>query len=303
MSEYPDGARPAVTFAEAEDALLSRWPEHRLDPTLDRIVEFVQMLGEPQRNYPVIHLTGTNGKTSTARMIESLLISVGLRTGRFTSPHLQSMNERIVIDGQPIDEQAFVDAFNDIAPFTHMVDASNAHPLSFFETIVAMAYAAFSDAPVDVAVVEVGMGGAWDATNIADGQVAVLTPIAVDHAAYLGSDPVTIAREKVGIIKPGAEVISAAQLPEVLDVIAERCTEVGATLRVEGIDFRVESRSRLWVAKCSRSLVRGGTTPISSFRCTALTKHKTSPWRLLRSRPSSVGRLSVSRSCPRDLRR
>ena len=242
MSEYPDGARPAVTFAEAEDALLSRWPEHRLDPTLDRIVEFVQMLGEPQRNYPVIHLTGTNGKTSTARMIESLLISLGLRTGRFTSPHLQAMNERIVIDGKPIDEQSFVDAFNDIAPFTHMVDANNAHPLSFFETIVAMAYAAFSDAPVDVAVVEVGMGGAWDATNIADGQVAVLTPIAVDHAAYLGSDPVTIAREKVGIIKPGAEVISADQLPEVLDVIAERCTEVGATLRVEGIDFRVESR-------------------------------------------------------------
>lgn len=242
MSEYPEGARPAANYAEVADALLSRWPEHRLDPTLDRIREFTELLGDPQQNYEVIHLTGTNGKTSTARMIESLLIALGLRTGRFTSPHLVSMTERIVIDGQPLDEEAFVSAFNDIAPFTHLVDSSNSHPLSFFETIVGMAYAAFSDAPVDVSVIEVGMGGAWDATNVADGGVAVLTPIAVDHAAYLGADPATIAREKVGIIKDGAVVISAHQTPEVLEVIAQRCLEVGATLHVEGVDFGVATR-------------------------------------------------------------
>jgi dihydrofolate synthase/folylpolyglutamate synthase len=242
MSEYPHEARPAETYFEVEDALLSRWPEHRLDPTLDRIREFAELLGDPQRNYDVVHLTGTNGKTSTARMIESLLISLGLRTGRFTSPHLESMTERIVVDGEALDEATFVAAFNDVAPFTHLVDANNSHPLSFFETIVGMAYAAFSDAPVDAAVVEVGMGGAWDATNIADGKVAVFTPIAVDHAAYLGGDPVTIAREKVGIIKEGAVVISAQQPVDVLEVIAEKCREMNATLHVEGIDFGVETR-------------------------------------------------------------
>ncbi len=242
MSEYPDGARPAATYAEAQDALLSRWPEHRLEPSLDRIQQFVDYLGDPQHNYRVVHLTGTNGKTSTARMIERLLLAVGLRTGRFTSPHLESMTERIVIDGEPLSEEDFVAHFNDVAAFTHLVDASQPHPLSFFETIVGVAYSAFSDAPVDVAVVEVGMGGAWDATNVADGAVAVLTPIAVDHAAYLGPDPVAIAREKVGIIKPGAEVVTAAQPPQVLEVIAQRCREVGATLHIEGVDFGVESR-------------------------------------------------------------
>jgi dihydrofolate synthase/folylpolyglutamate synthase len=242
MSDLPPDARPAETYAEVEDALLSRWPESRLEPTLDRIEAFTELLGEPQRAYPVIHLTGTNGKTSTARMVETLLRGLGLRTGRFTSPHLESMTERIVVDGEALSNDEFVRAFNDVAPYTHLVDAEHDHPLSFFETVVGMAYAAFADAPVDVAVVEVGMGGAWDATNVADGAVAVLTPVAVDHTKYLGETPAEIAREKVGIIKPGATVITAVQEPDVAAQIVQRAAEVGATVAREGLEFGLRSR-------------------------------------------------------------
>ena len=242
MSETPRDARPAETYAEVEDALLSRWPESRLEPSLDRIRLFTELLGEPQSAYPVVHLTGTNGKTSTARMVETLIRGLGLRTGRFTSPHLEKMNERIVIDGEPLSDEAFVNAFNDVAPYTHLVDAESAHPLSFFETVVGMAYAAFADAPVDAAVIEVGMGGAWDATNVVDAQVAVLTPVAVDHAAYLGTTAGEIAREKVGIIKPGATVITAVQEPDVAAQIVERAAEVGAQVAREGLEFGVRTR-------------------------------------------------------------
>ncbi|HEX2893894.1 MAG TPA: folylpolyglutamate synthase/dihydrofolate synthase family protein [Marmoricola sp.] len=242
MSELPPDARPAETYAEVEDALLSRWPESRLDPTLDRIQAFTELLGEPQRAYPVVHLTGTNGKTSTARMIETLIRGAGLRTGRFTSPHLESMTERIVIDGEPLSDEEFVRAFNDVAPYTHLVDAEHDHPLSFFETVVGMAYAAFADAPVDVAVVEVGMGGAWDATNVADAKVAVLTPVALDHEKYLGDTVGKIAAEKVGIIKPGSTVITAVQHPDVAAPIVARAAEVGATVAREGLEFGVRSR-------------------------------------------------------------
>ncbi|HEU4568020.1 MAG TPA: folylpolyglutamate synthase/dihydrofolate synthase family protein [Marmoricola sp.] len=242
MSQLPPDARPAETYAEVEDALLSRWPETRLDPTLDRIEEFTDLLGRPQDAYPVIHLTGTNGKTSTARMIEALLLALGLRTGRFTSPHLESMTERISVDGEPLTEEAFVRAFNDVAPYTHVVDAEHEHPLSFFETIVGMAYAAFADAPIDAAVVEVGMGGTWDATNVVDATVAVLTPVAIDHAHYLGDTPGLIAREKVGIVKPGATVVTAVQPADVAQVLVERCAEVGATIAREGLEFGVRSR-------------------------------------------------------------
>ncbi len=241
-SDDPSNPRLAETYAEVEDALLSRWPETKLEPSLDRIEAFMELLGDPQRNYPVIQLTGTNGKTSTARMIETLIATIGLRVGRFTSPHLESMTERISLDGEPISEEAFVTAFNDVAPYIGLVDAEQDHPLSFFETVVAMAYAAFADAPVDAAVVEVGMGGTWDATNVMDAKVAVLSPIAVDHAKYLGETPAIIALEKVGIIKPGAVVVSALQSAEVDQVIRERCTEVGATLAREGLEFGVTSR-------------------------------------------------------------
>ena len=231
------------TYPEVEQALLGRWPETRLEPSLDRIRAVCQLLGDPQTHYPVIHLTGTNGKTSTARMIDALLRQLELRTGRFTSPHLQSMTERISVDGEPLDEEAFVDAFADVAAYAQIVDDSSAQAggpaLSFFEMMVAMAYAAFADAPVDVAVVEVGMGGAWDATNVADGTVAVIGPIDVDHAAYLGDDILAIAGEKAGIVKPGAQVVVARQDPAVLDVLARRAAEVGATMVVEGADFGV----------------------------------------------------------------
>lgn len=240
-SETPS-ARPAETFAEAEDALLSRWPETRLEPSLDRIEAFTELLGDPERAYRVIHLTGTNGKTSTSRMIDTLLRTLELRTGRFTSPHVERMTERISIDGEPLSDEDFVRAFNDVAPYTHLVDADQDHPLSFFETIVGMAFAAFADAPVDVAVVEVGMGGSWDATNVADGDVAVVLPIAVDHATYLGEQPAQIAVEKAGIIKPGAIAVLAQQEPEVATVLLERAAEVGATIVREGMEFGVVSR-------------------------------------------------------------
>ena len=237
-----DGARAARTFDEAEQALLSRWPETRLEPSLERIGAFTELLGDPQRAYPVIHLTGTNGKTSTARMIDALLRALGLRTGRFTSPHVESMTERISIDGEPLDEERFVAAFNEVAPYTHLVDQRSEHPLSFFETTVAMAYAAFADAPVDAAVVEVGMGGAWDATNVADGKVAVITPISIDHANYLGDRPEDIATEKAGIIKQGATVVMAQQSHAVAEVLLERATEMGATVVREGVEFGVVHR-------------------------------------------------------------
>lgn len=245
MSSPADPAAPrlAQTVAEVEDALLSRWPETRLEPSLDRIQAFTELLGDPQRAYPVIHLTGTNGKTSTSRMIDTLLRALDLRTGRFTSPHVERMSERISVDGEPLDDEAFVRAFNDIAPYTHLVDASEDHPLSFFETVVGMAYAAFADAPVDVAVVEVGMGGSWDATNVADGSVAVVLPIAIDHAKYLGDTPAEIAVEKAGIIKEGAFAVLAQQEPEVAAVLLERAAEVGATIAREGMEFGVVART------------------------------------------------------------
>ena len=191
----------------------------------------------------MVHLTGTNGKTSTSRMIETLLRALDLRTGRFTSPHLERMSERISVDGEPLDDEAFVRAFNEIAAYTHLVDSEQDHPLSFFETIVGMAYSTFADAPVDVAVVEVGMGGGWDATNVVDADVAVVLPVAVDHAKYLGDDAVTIAAEKAGIIKAGSIAILAEQTPEVAAVLLERATEVGATVAREGMEFGVLART------------------------------------------------------------
>jgi dihydrofolate synthase/folylpolyglutamate synthase len=239
-----DTAFPEVvsTYAEAEQALLARWPETRLEPSLDRIAAFTELLGEPQKAYPVVHLTGTNGKTSTSRMIDTLIRATDLRTGRFTSPHVESMTERISIDGEPLTEQQFLDAYNDVAAIARLADEDATHPLSFFETVVGMAYAAFANAPVDAAVVEVGMGGSWDATNVADATVAVILPIAVDHTAYLGARPVDIAREKAGIIKPGSTVVSAVQADDVAEVIAARAAEVGARVLWEGRDFGVAAR-------------------------------------------------------------
>ena len=250
MSDTPSAPAPAPadaadaprTYADVERALLARWPETRLEPSLERIESLVHLLGDPQHAYPVVHLTGTNGKTSTSRMIDTLLRARGLRTGRFTSPHVESMTERISIDGEPISEEAFVEAYQDVAPFASIVDGQGEYPLSFFETVVGMAYAAFADAPVDAAIVEVGMGGSWDATNVVEAKVAVITPISVDHAKYLGERPEDIALEKAGIVKSGTTVVTAEQPPAVMEVLLERAAEVGATVLREGVDFGVVHR-------------------------------------------------------------
>jgi dihydrofolate synthase/folylpolyglutamate synthase len=232
------------SHAEIVAALTSRWPEHRVAPSLGRIRALTELLGDPQRAYPVIHLTGTNGKGSTAAMIESLLRADGLRTGRFTSPHVMSVTERITIDGRPISDERFDDLWREIEPYVALVDQQEIDGvhMTFFEIITAMAYAAFADAPVDVAVVEVGMGGAWDATNVADADVAVVTPIDLDHTHLLGRTIREITREKAGIIKPGAHAILAGQSVEAAEILLARCAEVGALPQREGVDFGVIDR-------------------------------------------------------------
>ncbi|WP_067461360.1 bifunctional folylpolyglutamate synthase/dihydrofolate synthase [Actinomadura macra] len=221
---------------------MSRGVEWEIDPTLDRIRDLVDVLGEPHRAYPVIHVAGTNGKSSTARLIESLLRERGLRTGLFTSPEMTTLRERIAIDGEPIGEERFTEAFQDVLPYVQLIDGKHPAQLSFFEVLTAMAYAAFADAPVDVAVIETGMGGVWDATNVADGTVAVITPIGLDHTRYLGDTIEEIAGEKAGIIKPGAVAVLAQQPVEAAEVLLRRIVETGAAAAREGIEFGVLSR-------------------------------------------------------------
>ncbi|MER6936223.1 folylpolyglutamate synthase/dihydrofolate synthase family protein [Nocardioides sp. NPDC127514] len=230
-------------LADAEQVLLGRWPRHRPEPSLDRIRALTDLLGRPQTAYPVLHLTGTNGKTSTARMIDSLLRAHGWRTGRFTSPHLESITERVSLLGAPIPGDQFVQTFTKVEAAAGSVDSRSARAVSFFEAMAAIGFLAFAEADLDVAIVEVGMGGRWDATNVADGEVAVITPISLDHTSYLGSDVRTIATEKAGIIKPDATVICARQPDTVNAVIERRAAEVGATILHEGRDFAVASRS------------------------------------------------------------
>src|SRR5919205_554326 len=232
----------AVDLVRVEEQLLGRWPETRLQPSLARISALVDLVGSPHRAYPVIHVAGTNGKTTTARMVDELLRGFGLRVGRFTSPHLQSIRERIVIDGEPISEARFLETYEDIAPYIEMVDAAGDIPLSFFEVMVGIAYAVFADTPVDVAVVEVGMGGTWDATNVVDGRVAVVTPVSMDHAEHLGPDVASIATEKAGIIKRDAIAVLAHQPPGALEALVRRAIEVEATVAREGTEFGVLER-------------------------------------------------------------
>ncbi|WP_055588372.1 bifunctional tetrahydrofolate synthase/dihydrofolate synthase [Peterkaempfera griseoplana] len=235
-----DDALAALREVEAE--LLNRWPENKLEPSLTRIARLVDILGHPQRSYPAIHITGTNGKTSTARMVEQLLLAFELRTGRYTSPHVESITERISLDGAPISPERFVETYRDIAPYVGMVDETQPIALSFFEVITAMAYAAFADAPVDAAVVEVGMGGAWDATNVVDAVVAVITPIALDHTDKLGTTPGEIAVEKSGIIKKGTLAVVSQQPLDAAETILRRAVEVDATVAREGMEFGVLHR-------------------------------------------------------------
>ena len=207
-----------------EAEILSRAPEHRVQPSLERVEAVLDLIGHPERSYKVVHITGTNGKTSTARMTERLLAATGLRTGRFTSPHLATVRERIALDGEPVSEEGFIAAWEDVRPYVEMVDERSAATggvrMSFFEVLTVMALAAFADYPVDVAVVEVGMGGQWDATNVVRSQVEVITPIGLDHRAWLGDTIEEIATTKAGIVKDGATLVTSLQPRAAQEAIA-----------------------------------------------------------------------------------
>ncbi|MHA7278582.1 bifunctional folylpolyglutamate synthase/dihydrofolate synthase [Arthrobacter sp. MDT2-2] len=227
--------------------LLSRAPEDKMEPRMAPLHRAMEILGEPNRAFPIIHITGTNGKTSTARMIESILLAHDLRTGRYTSPHLSRVTERISIDGEPVADETFVRVWDEIRPYFDIVDgelqAAGEPRLTYFECVTILAFAIFADEPVDVGVIEVGLGGITDATNVGDGQVAVITPISLDHTDLLGDTVEDIALEKAGIIKPGSFLVSAIQPRDAAQVLLERAREVGAEFRFEGVEFGVESRT------------------------------------------------------------
>jgi len=224
------------------EALLKRWPETRLEPSLNRIAALCDALGSPELTYPVVHIAGTNGKTTTSRMIDSLFTELGYRTGRFTSPHLETFLERISIKGEPISPEGMIATYNDIALYLDLIDSRQPHPISFFEAMTALAFVAFAEYPVDVAVIEAGMGGAWDATNIVASQVSVITPIGLDHTEYLGETLEEIAETKAGIIKPESHVVLAAQPVEVAKVLTTKILEKSAIPYREGLEFSVAKR-------------------------------------------------------------
>jgi dihydrofolate synthase/folylpolyglutamate synthase len=232
----------AEALARVEKELIARWPESRIEWKLERMAALMHALGDPHLAYPVVHIAGTNGKTSTARMVDALLRALDLRTGRYTSPHLESITERISLHGEPISPEKFVETYEEVAPFLDLVDARSDVRLSFFEAMTGLAFAAFAEAPVDVAVVEVGMGGRLDATNIVQAPVAVITPIDLDHMAHLGDTIAAIAAEKAGIIKPDQTVIMSLQSGDAASVLLSKAAEVGATVAREGAEFGVISR-------------------------------------------------------------
>ena len=223
-------------------AALDRRGFTRMDFDMRKIRDLMDVLGSPQRAYPAIHLTGTNGKTSTARMIDALLRAHGLHTGRYTSPHLETVRERISLDGEPVSEDRLVATYREVEPLAELIDARTSEPLTYFDMTTAMAYAAFADAPVDVAVVEVGLGGEEDATNVIEAGVCVITPIGLDHTEWLGDTIEDIAWAKAGIIHKGATAITAVQTEEAMRPLLERCVEMGATLAREGSEFGVVQR-------------------------------------------------------------
>ena len=246
LAKAADSVELDATVAQIYESIVERAPEHDIEPSLDRIRMLLDILGDPQNTFPTVHITGTNGKTSTARMIDAVLTAFGVRVGRFTSPHLIDVRERISIEGIPISREAFIAAWNDIAPYVEMVDtksvAAGGVRLSFFEVFTALALAAFADHPVDAGVIEVGMGGTWDATNLIEAGVSVIMPIDLDHTKWLGSTIREIAEEKAGIIKPGQIVVIAEQPEEALEVLLDRAREVDAIVRLEGRDFEVIDR-------------------------------------------------------------
>ena len=239
MSTADDLAR----LQAIEVALEARWPETRIAPSLERIAALVDALGSPQLAYPTIHVGGTNGKTTTARMIDSLMGATGLRTGRFTSPHLESFLERIAINNRPIEAADFIFAYNDVALYLDFMDQKFENPISFFEAMTALAFVAFSEYPVDIGIIEVGMGGEWDATNVVEAAVSVITPIGLDHMAYLGNTLTQIAHTKAGIIKPGGMIVLSRQELDVATELLRKAAEVGAEVVREGVEYSLQHRA------------------------------------------------------------
>lgn len=289
-----------AALLQVEHLLDQRWPETKLEPSTTRIVALLELLGSPQRAYPSIHVAGTNGKTSVARIIDALLTALHRRTGRTTSPHLQSAVERISIDGKPITPAVYVDTYRELEPFIELVDrqseSAGGPRLSKFEVVTAMAFAAFADAPIDVAVVEVGMGGRWDATNVVDAPVAVITPIGVDHTEYLGDTIPEIAAEKAGIIVkrdgagPGTDtvVIIGRQVPEAMEVVLAEAVRADAAVAREGSSSRCSAARWPSAGSCSNYRASAASTPRSSCRCTVSTRRTTPCSRSPRWRRSSA---------------
>ena len=226
-----------------EKALLNRWPETRIAPTLERIAALADVLGSPQLSYPTIHIAGTNGKTTTTRLIDSLCYQLGMRTGRFTSPHLESFLERISINGEPISPEGMIATYNDIALYLDLIDSKMSNKLSFFESMCALAFVAFAEYPVDVGIFECGMGGEWDSTNVISAAVSVVTPIGFDHMEYLGDTLEKIATTKSGIIKENSFAVLARQEAEVAQILMHKCAQVDATPLREGVEYSVKNRA------------------------------------------------------------
>ena len=232
-----------VRLNEIAAALNKRWPENKIEPSLDRILALVDALGSPHLTYPTIHIAGTNGKTSTARMIDQLLANLGYRVGRYTSPHLESFTERISIKGEPISELEMIKTYEDIHLYLDLIDSRQPHPISYFEALTAMAFVAFAEHPVDIAVIEAGMGGQWDATNVISSQVSVMTPIGLDHMEYLGNTLEAIAQTKAGIFKPESNVVLAAQSGQVAKVLLAQVAKVSAQPFRQGVEFSLKNRA------------------------------------------------------------
>jgi dihydrofolate synthase/folylpolyglutamate synthase len=243
-----------AALLQVEHLLDQRWPETKIEPSTARVEALLEMLGSPQRSYPSIHIAGTNGKTSVARMVDALLTALHRRTGRTTSPHLQSAVERISIDGKPISPAQYVATYREIEPFVELVDAQSEAAggprMSKFEVLTVMAFAAFADAPVDVAVIETGLGGRWDATNVVNAPVAVITPIGMDHTEFLGDTIAQIAGEKAGIITKQADdlvptdtvAVIGRQPPEAMEVLLAQAVTADAAVAREDAEFAVLGR-------------------------------------------------------------
>ncbi len=259
-----------MDFREAVGDLQSRIPT-RMVPDLDRIRALADLLGDPQTTYPSVHITGTNGKTSVSRMVTALMGALGIQAGTYTSPHLQTIRERIRVAGRPIGEKDFARAYSDVARIAALVDDNSDERVTYFEMLTALAYWWFADRPVEVGIFEVGMGGIWDATNLVRGEVAVMTRIGVDHPE-LGDTPAEVAREKVGIVKPGATVVSVEQASEVERILADRLSEQGASLLRVGPDADVAVSDRRLAVGGQQLTLR---TPTATYEDVFLPLHGT----------------------------